>query len=58
MKKIFLLLGIILMNGMLFSCSNDNDLEDLRAYQQDVEIYNTGGEDEQIPPPPPPPGGN
>lgn len=53
MKK-FILLGIIIMNGMLFSCSND-DNQDLSAYQQDTELYGTGGEDGQLPPPPPPP---
>lgn len=54
MKKIFILLGIILINGMLFSCSNDDD-QDLSLYQQDTEFYGTGGEDDHIPPPPPPP---
>jgi len=53
MKK-FILLGIILINGMLFSCSNDED-QDLSAYQQNTELYATGGEDGQLPPPPPPP---
>ncbi len=50
MKK-FILLGIILMNGMLFSCSNDDD-QNLSLYQQDTEFYGTGGEEGQIPPPP------
>lgn len=54
MKKVFILLGIILMNGMLFSCSNDND-QDLSSYVEDVKPLNTGGEDDQTPPPPPPP---
>lgn len=53
MKKI-ILLGIILMNGMLFSCSNEDD-QDLNAYQKETEVYGTGGEDGQLPPPPPPP---
>lgn len=52
MKK-FILLGIILMNGMLFSCSND-EKDDLSLYQQDTELYGTGGEEGEIPPPPPP----
>ena len=52
MKKI-IVLGIILMNGMLFSCSNNDD-QDLNAYQKDTEVYGTGGEDGQLPPPPPP----
>lgn len=52
MKK-FILLGIILMNGMLFSCSNDDD-QDLSAYQKGTEMFATGGEDGQTPPPPPP----
>jgi len=52
MKKIFILLGVILMNGMLFSCSND---EDLSAYVEEIEIQNTGGEDGDLDPPPPPP---
>jgi hypothetical protein len=51
MKKIIILLGIILMNGMLFSCSNDEDQE-LDIYQQNIELFGTGGEEEQIPPPP------
>ena len=38
------------MNGMLFSCSNDEDLE-LSAYQSDVETMATGEEEEQTPPP-------
>ncbi|NOR27844.1 MAG: hypothetical protein GQ540_04870 [Lutibacter sp.] len=53
MKKVLILLGIILMNGMLFSCSNDDD-QDLDAYQQNIELFGTGGEDDVIPPPPPP----
>jgi len=67
MKK-RILIGIILLNGMLFSCSNEDD-QDLNAYQKETEIYGiggedgqllppltygTGGEDEQLPPPPPP----
>jgi len=52
MKKIFILLGVILMNGMLFSCSND---EDISAYEEELEIQNTGGEDGEILPPLPPP---
>jgi len=40
------------MGGMLFSCSND-DNEDLSTYQQDIEVFNTGGEDDDLPPPPP-----
>jgi len=51
MKK-FILLGFLLMGGMLFSCSND-DNEDLSTYQQDIEVFNTGGEDDDLPPPPP-----
>lgn len=39
------------MNGMLFSCSNDDD-QNLSLYQQDTEFYGTGGEEGQIPPPP------
>lgn len=52
MKK-FILLGIILMNGMLFSCSNDDD-QDQSLYQHDKELFGTGGENDQTPPPPPP----
>jgi len=51
MKK-FILLGLILMNGMLFSCSNNDD-QDLRAYQEGVEMFATGGDEGDIPPPPP-----
>jgi len=54
MKRIFILLGIVLLNGVLFSCSNDDD-QDLSAYQQNIEFFNTGGEDGDITPPPPPP---
>ena len=50
MKKI-ILIGIILINGMLFSCSNEDD-QDLNVYQNETEIYGTGGEDGQLPPPP------
>lgn len=50
MKKLFILLGIILMNGMLFSCSSDDD-QDLSSYVEDVKPINTGGEEEQTPPP-------
>ncbi len=50
MKKI-ILLGIILMNGLLFSCSNEDD-QDLSSYQKETEVYGTGGEDQQLPPPP------
>ena len=53
MKKKFILLGIILMNGMFFSCSNDDD-QDLSAYQKGTEMFATGGDDGQIQPPPPP----
>ncbi len=51
MKKC-ILIGIILMNGVLFSCSND-DNQDLSSYQKETEVYGTGGEDGQLPPPPP-----
>ena len=50
MKK-FILLGIILMNGMLISCSNDDD-QDLSMYLIDSALYGIGDEDGQIPPPP------
>jgi hypothetical protein len=53
MKKILLLIGIILMNGMLFSCSNDD--QNLDTYQKNIELYGTGGEEGITPPPPPPP---
>jgi hypothetical protein len=53
MKK-FILLGIILMNGMIISCSNDED-QDLSLYQQDTVLYGTGGEEDVITPPPPKP---
>ena len=53
MKK-FILIGIILTNGMLFSCSNDDD-QDLSTYQKGTEMFATGGDDGQTPPPPPPP---
>ena len=52
MKKALILLGIILMNGMLFSCSNDD--QDLDSYQQNIELFGTGGEDGDLDPPPPP----
>ena len=54
MKKILLLTGIILINGMLFSCSNDDD-QNLDTYQNNVELFGTGGEEGITPPPPPPP---
>lgn len=54
MKKIIVLLGVVLISGMLFSCSNDAD-EDLSYYEQEIEIQNTGGEDGDLNPPPPPP---
>ncbi len=54
MKKTLILLGIILMNGVLFSCSNDED-QDLDAYEPNIELFGTGGEEEETPPPPPPP---
>ena len=41
------------MNGMLFSCSNDDD-QDLDSYQQNIELLGTGGDENQTPPPPPP----
>ncbi|WP_164975201.1 hypothetical protein [Lutibacter sp. HS1-25] len=53
MKK-FILLGIILMNGMLISCSNDED-QDLSFYQEGLELFATGGENGELPPPPPKP---
>lgn len=56
MKKTLILFAIILMNGMLFSCSNDDD-DNLDTYQQNIELFGTGGEDGQTPPPPPPPPG-
>ena len=40
------------MNGMLFSCSNDDD-QDLSLYQEGAELFATGGEGDVIPPPPP-----
>lgn len=46
------MLGIVLMNGLLFSCSNDENQE-LNLYQQDTEFYATGGEEDVTPPPPP-----
>jgi len=55
MKKVLILIGIILMNGTLFSCSNDD--KDLDAYQQSIELYGTGGEEGQTPPPTPLPEG-
>lgn len=55
MKKILLLTGIILINGMLFSCSNDDDDQNLDTYQNNVELFGTGGEEGITPPPPPPP---
>jgi len=51
MRKI-IFIGIILISGMQFSCSNDDD-QDLSAYQQDTGNYATGGEDGQLPLPPP-----
>ncbi len=53
MKKLFILLGIVLLNGMFFSCSNDD--QELNSYVEEIEVLNTGGEDGYIPPPPPPP---
>lgn len=53
------MLAVVLMTGMQFSCSNDED-QDLSVYKKENnKIYATGGEDGQIPPPPlpPPPSG-
>jgi len=52
MNKIIILLGIVLMSGMFFSCSTD---EDISAYVEELEIQNIGGEDGDLDPPPPPP---
>jgi hypothetical protein len=54
MKKILIMIGIVLMNVTLFSCSNDDD-QDLEAYRKNVEVFNTGGEDGDVTPPPPTP---
>lgn len=54
MKKLFIVLGIILLSGTQFSCSNDED-QDISSYVEDVKPLNTGGEDGEILPPPPPP---
>lgn len=48
------MLGIVLLNEVFFSCSN-TDNEELNSYLEDIEVLNTGGEDDYILPPPPPP---
>lgn len=47
-----MIIGSILISGVLFSCSNDED-QDLSVYSENTELFATGGEDEQTPPPPP-----
>lgn len=53
MKKI-IVIGIVLVSGVLFSCTNEDD-QDVSAYNEKTELVATGGEDEQTPPPPPTP---
>lgn len=52
MKK-YILIGVVLISGFLYSCSKDDD-QDLNNYQLDAQEYGTGGDDDQIKPPPPP----
>jgi len=51
-EPLLLVSNSLIVNVMLYSCSND---EDLSAYMEWLEIQNTGGEDGNLPLPPPPP---
>lgn len=57
MIKKIIAIAIILSNGMFISCSNEAN-EDISNYQEDLELYGTGGEDDDdqdiVPPVDPP----
>ena len=52
MKK-GIVMGIVLLSSVLFSCTNEDD-QDISLYNEKIELMGTGGEDEQSLPPPPP----